>query len=207
MRLVLSDGHPMFLDALASALELQGHEVLAKCSPDPVVLRSLIRKHRPDICMVDPCAPESQPVDQLSELKATSPATAVVLMLPASTEYAWTLYDDGDVDALVSKSIAVDRLVRSLHDVCAGVRPLTGVARHAGTPEPELQALTPREREVLDLMVEGASTERMAMLMCVSTNTVRTHVHSVLRKLGVSRRAQAVRRAVEIGLIQEAGAA
>jgi LuxR family maltose regulon positive regulatory protein len=71
----------------------------------------------------------------------------------------------------------------------------------AGPPQPVVEPLTNKEREVLRLLASLLSTDEIARAMLVSVNTVRTHVRGVLRKLAVSRRNDAVRRARELGLI------
>jgi DNA-binding NarL/FixJ family response regulator len=65
----------------------------------------------------------------------------------------------------------------------------------------DLDLLTDREREVLELITDGVPTAVMAQRLGVSVNTVRTHVRSVLHKLGVHQRAKAARAAVELGLL------
>jgi LuxR family maltose regulon positive regulatory protein len=66
----------------------------------------------------------------------------------------------------------------------------------------ESVTLTPRELDVLGHLAELMSTEETAAAMFVSVNTVRTHIRSILRKLGVTRRNAAVRRARELGLLE-----
>lgn len=64
-----------------------------------------------------------------------------------------------------------------------------------------VEPLTPREQEVLEHLAELLPTAEIALSMFVSVNTVRTHIRSILRKLGVSRRHEAVRRAWQLGLL------
>ena len=71
--------------------------------------------------------------------------------------------------------------------------------------QPDNEPLTAREREVIALLVDGVSTALMAESLGVSTNTVRSHVQNVLRKLGVHHRSKAAHRAVELGLVRVAG--
>jgi LuxR family maltose regulon positive regulatory protein len=76
------------------------------------------------------------------------------------------------------------------------------VASQAPTPESDLiEPLTAKELEVLGHLQELLTTEEIALRMFVSVNTVRTHVRSILRKLGVSRRNAAVRKARQLGLV------
>jgi two-component system nitrate/nitrite response regulator NarL len=208
MRLVLADRHAMFVDALAGALEDAGDVVLATCtSPDD--LGFAVATHQPDACLVDASFLDADAVSTnaaVAEARATSPGSSIVLLAGAPTTAAWGMFDDGRVDGLVSKSTAVNGLVRALLDACAGRRPTGAVTRPAAPPaRGPGEVLTDREHEALVLMADGASTEVMATSMGVSTNTVRSHVQSVLHKLGAHRRGPAVMRAVELGLV-DAGA-
>lgn len=68
-------------------------------------------------------------------------------------------------------------------------------------PNPLIEPLTPKEQEVLELLAELLTTEEIAQKLFVSVNTVRTHIRSLLRKLGVNRRNAAIRRAKDLGLL------
>lgn len=110
------------------------------------------------------------------------------------------LYGAGLVDAVLGPEAGVEQLRRAIDRVRAGERFITEVARRPSTA-PSCVELTDRERQVLDLLAAGADTATIAVTLGVSVNTVRTHVQSVLRKLGAGRRLRAVRRAEELGLL------
>jgi len=100
--------------------------------------------------------------------------------------------------------LLADELRRAGHARWLGNRTLAGAGRTPSSPHvrPDIgEQLTARELEVLGYVAELLSTQEIAATMFVSVNTVRTHVRSILRKLGVSRRNEAVRRARELGLI------
>ena len=98
---------------------------------------------------------------------------------------------------LSTRAVAVGRAGKERPAGTAPTRP----GRHqAGVPLP-LQALTGREAEVLRELALGGSYQDVARVLYVTENTVKTHVSAVYRKLGVERRADALRRAREIGLI------
>ena len=75
----------------------------------------------------------------------------------------------------------------------------------AGPAAPVVEPLTAKEQEVLGHLAELLTTEEIAAAMFVSVNTVRTHVRGVLRKLAVTRRHEAVRRAWQLGLLERSG--
>src|SRR5437660_4701189 len=74
-------------------------------------------------------------------------------------------------------------------------------AINAGTLEPPVEALTPREREVLELIAQGLSNKLIARALSISEHTVKFHISSISAKLGASSRTDAVRRGVRLGLI------
>ena len=86
-------------------------------------------------------------------------------------------------------------------------RPVEATARSSATEPPEaiIDPLSPRELDVLRLLAEMLSTTEIAAALFVSINTVRTHIRSILRKLGVTRRNDAVRRARDLHLLERDG--
>jgi LuxR family maltose regulon positive regulatory protein len=101
------------------------------------------------------------------------------------------------------------RVLPRLRDAAAWLNPAAplptrrpGAPRSADAPPAVVEALSGRETEVLRHLAELLSTEEIAATMFVSVNTVRTHIRSILRKLGVTRRNDAVRRAKELGLLR-----
>ena len=120
-------------------------------------------------------------------LVLTSAADHALVALALQAGAAGFLYKDVDPDALV-------RAVRSVHDGHTLLAPGGGRAaghRAAGAAVTGIGALTSREREVLALLADGRSNREIARLLRVSEKTVKTHVSSVLAKLGVADRTQA----------------
>ncbi len=92
-----------------------------------------------------------------------------------------------------------ERLADAVHRACRGPREAGGssIATGASSPDP----VTPREREVLSAFATGATNPAIARELGLSPNTVKQHASSIFRKLGVRNRAEAVRRADELGLL------
>ena len=202
MRLVLCDGQRLLLDALAPALTDAGHVVADVCER-PEVLPALVARRRPEVCVLEASYRGSPRLETAAAVRCSQPGTVMVLLTGEASPEVWQAYDDGMVDAVVSKSSSfdeVDSLIRAAHQ---GRRLVSGFHRPAPArraPRREVDALTAREREVLDLLVEGLSTAAMAARLGVSKNTVRSHVAAVLRKLSVHDRGKAVSNAVHLGL-------
>lgn len=202
MRLVICDDHDMFLEALAEALTALGHTLVATTS-DPFEVPGLVGQHLPDLVLLDVQLPGTTGVQVARELRRRRKDTPVVLLTGARDEWIRRAFETGLVDGLVSKESGIAALDVALRRVLAGERTITGWRQTAtrSVRRTALDLLTDREREVLTLMADGSSTAAMATSLGVSENTVRTHVRSVLHKLGVHGRARAANTAFELGLV------
>lgn len=207
--LVLGDDHTIFVEALVTALPERGFTVVATADSMAATVGN-VRKHAPDVCLLDRYFADGDGLDAIGELRRTSPETKI-LMLTA----------DGDVQGMrralssgasgyVNKMCGLGALVSAIEGVAAGevVAELAAerAPRLAGTTDALRLAahLTTRERECLALLVEGARTSAMAKGLGVSTTTVRTHVQSVLTKLGVHSRLEAACFALRHSLLESA---
>lgn len=93
-------------------------------------------------------------------------------------------------------------MLDAVREVAAGREYLPHRVRRQLQDHPEVERLTTREDDVLDLMAKGLHTHEIADVLGISDETVKTHVKSVFRKLGVSDRVEAVREAIDRGLIR-----
>lgn len=208
MRLVLCDDHALLLEALRCALEESGHTVLAT-SEDPVSCVEAVRAWRPDVCLIDVSFPGADGLQAVPQLLQASPSTRVLVLSgnpgPEVVRDALAagavgfLRKDQPVEGIVAALQGVQEGRARVGEVSARVTPRARVPQ-VGDPRWLLRFLTDREREVLQRILEGESTEAMAESMGVARSTARTHVQNVLQKLGVHSRLQAAARVVDAGL-------
>jgi len=216
MRVLLADDHALFRDGLRSVLEARGLEVVgeAKNGREAVELN---KRLRPDVVLMDLSMPE---LDGLAATKLilAEQTDARVVILTASEEDA-DLFEaiKSGAQGYLFKNVQSDELVRSLEGVARGEPALTpALARKllgefAKPPAPArttavegYEALTEREREVLDLLVQGITSNReLAERLVVSENTVKYHLRNILDKLHVQNRAQVVAYAMRHGVQAE----
>lgn len=210
-RVLLCDDHAMFVDALAMALEAGGDEVVAVARTVPEAL-ARVRATEPDVVLMDlHFASGPDGLTGVRAVTAESPAPRVILLSANVDSSVLKEAVAAGADGVVSKTEPLGAVRRAVQQVAAGAFYAdTRLLRRSLRPAPaELdevqlaaQFFTPREREVLERLVQGTSTADMAEAMGVGVSTVRTHVQAVLSKLGVSSRLEAVLLAVSHGLVE-----
>jgi DNA-binding NarL/FixJ family response regulator len=149
---------------------------------------------RPDAILLAGFAPERGLADSLSR-RHRAPA---MLMVDGALG-AGSLEDLG-VHGAVCRECPPERLIASLHTVAAGGT-FFECHTHPSAPTPTDSLLSPRERRVTAELARGAGVEEIATELCISPHTARTHVRNVRRKLGARTSAEAVARALTLGLV------
>jgi two-component system nitrate/nitrite response regulator NarL len=218
LRVVIADAHRIFAAALGSLLNRSGHEVLG-CAADLAAAVELTLREQADACILDAGLAASGQPGALHAAMADSPKTAFVVLADSADSGGFAATLAAGVHGAALKTDDFVEVLRVLTGAAARVarRPASGAvlslsaqtahrpARHS-TRYPALDhLLTPREREVLARLVYGESTPSMARSMGVRLSTLRTHIDSVLIKLGVHSRLEAVAYAVREGLIEVRG--
>lgn len=203
MRVLLCDRQTAFTESLAHVLSARGDQIVALLC-DPRDVAAVIASHPVDICLIG--AAETDP-DDLALLCAQ---TSVVLLaddVDAARQFG---AEKAGVRATASKRHSLSELLRLLDRVHAGERTAgtimsrykAGIESRHRTEAQRLGAfLSPRERQVLCALVTGLDTRALARSLGMSANTARSHVQSVLTKLGTHSRLAAVRVAVRSGMV------
>ena len=203
IRVMIADDHPVVRQGLRVLLEVQEDMDVVGEAADGVRAVALAGELVPDVLLLDLKMPGMTGPDVIAKLAASCPDVRILVLTsvtdPTAAQgavragAAGFLYKDVDPDALV-------RAIRSVHDgnlllaaEAAGTLIQRGAQRGAVGG---MDALTSREREVLDHITRGRSNREIARVLNVAEKTVKTHVSSVLAKLGVQDRTQAALYAV-----------
>jgi two-component system nitrate/nitrite response regulator NarL len=198
---VVCDDHRVFAEALAGVLPQHGFTVVAVTTGISACAAAVAR-HRPAIALVADPLPDSA---ALSALTAEHPGTRVIVLGVDSTARDSARALRAGAVGYMHKSGSLRSLATALNRALAGevVIDLSTPRRAADPHSPRRLAahLTPRERECLALLVEGAGTEAIRAHLGVSVTTVRTHVQALLTKLGVHSRLEAASLAVRHNLL------
>jgi two-component system nitrate/nitrite response regulator NarL len=207
MRVLLCDDHRLFLDVMRPALESRGYTVDVATSADEAV--ECFRRHHADVALLDVALRTCSGIDVARRLLALHANLKIVVLTgltdPAVAQEAVAAGAVG----VVYKGQPLTETVQVLEAVMRGATVVNGHALHhpamrrPDNPQQWLAGfLTPREREVLTRLVNGQSTDRIATGMGVGLNTARTHIQSVLTKLGVHSRVEACSFAVRHRIVE-----
>jgi DNA-binding NarL/FixJ family response regulator len=199
---LIADDHPVVRQGLQVLLSVQDDIVVAGEAADGPEAVRLTLELRPDVLLLDLKLPVLDGIAVVRELRSAMLPTRILVLTSATDPALGTLAMQAGAAGLVYKDIDPDalvRAVRSVHDGHTVLAPqaaelLVRQGRSAGSRG--LRSLTGREREVLALIADGRSNREIARLLQLSEKTVKTHVSSVLAKLGVADRTQAALLAV-----------
>jgi DNA-binding NarL/FixJ family response regulator len=194
VRVVIADDDFLVREGVASLLHRNGFEVVGQAD-DADHLLALVRRHKPDLAIVDIRMPPTHSTEGLEAartIRAELPDVAIlVLSAYIDVNHAMELLGSGERSGYLLKRrvTAMGEFIDTLQRIVNGgsvvdpalISELVG-ARRANDP---LEELTQREREVLALMAEGRSNGGIARRLWVSERTVEKHVHSILAKLGL----------------------
>jgi DNA-binding NarL/FixJ family response regulator len=210
-RLVIADDHELVRAGLRAMLTGQrGLEVVGEAANGREALM-LCRRLQPDLAVIDVRMPEQDGLATCRAIKQECPATSVILItIHENPEYLLEAIKAGAA-GYVLKDISQRELITAVQGVLRGesilnkelVIHLLGRMASEMPSQEELPAgrLSPREREVLQLLTQGQTNREIAQNLTVSVSTVKIHVEHILAKLGVSDRTQAAVRAIELGLL------
>lgn len=207
MKAIVIDDHRLFVDVIKALLERMGFEVIAIASSAEEALA--LAGAKPDLVLVDVGLPDQSGLVLGRTLLDIFPGAKVLALTALDDPRAVEEAARSGFHGYLLKDQPVTQFSESIRSVLEGeyVFPRRFVApsdARGSHDDSRLFAdqLTPREREVLALLVEGASGQIVARRLGISSNTVRTHVQSILAKLQVHSRLEAVAFAVRHGVIE-----
>lgn len=198
----------LFIEAIRPTLERSGAtEILVANSGSDGV--ELARREQPDLVCLDLGLPDRSGLAVGRDILEASPKAKLVALTALRDDAAVREAMRSGFSAYVTKDTSVPRFLTSLRAVLAGqtVTPTRSTPSNGARTEQErairalAEQLTPREQEVLEMLVDGRSGSGIAKQMGISKNTVRTHIQSILTKLQVHSRLEAAAFAVRHRLV------
>jgi DNA-binding NarL/FixJ family response regulator len=203
-RVLIVDDHPLTREALASLLKAHGFDVAGSASDGAEAIVEAARL-QPDLILLDLLMPDMDGITALPRLREAAPNCEVVVLTASGTEENLLAAIRAGAAGYLLKTEPPERIAAFLEGVAGGDAALSGsVARRlldqvrhgngrgSGVPDAIASALSARELEVLLLLDEHLGTDEIAKRLFISEHTVRSHVKSLLHKLGVSSRRDAL---------------
>ncbi len=214
IRILIADDHPVVRDGLAAILGTQpDFQVVGEAANGQELLERAIAL-RPDIVLVDLVMPGMDGVEALQRLSRDQPQVKTLVFTAFDSDERILEAIQAGTGGYLLKGAPRDELFRAIRVVSAGGSLLEPVVaskllrhvrrRKEGDSEPGTE-LTGREREVLGWIAQGKTNREIADLLVISERTAKFHTSSILRKLGATNRTEAVRIAVQRGLLQHFG--
>jgi DNA-binding NarL/FixJ family response regulator len=213
---LLADDHNLVRAGIRSLLAgIHGFEVIAEADNGRDALK-LIDEHRPDIVLLDIAMPELNGLEVASRIHRDHPDISVIILsMHSNEEYVLQALRAGASGYLLKDS-APTELELALRSVARGETYLSpSISKHVVDDylrrvsnksldeprEPGLQDLTPRQREILQLIAEGNSTKEIAQKLIVSVKTIESHRIQLMERLGIHDIAGLVRYAIRMGIV------
>lgn len=206
VRVVLADGDPLARRTIRDALQQDGIVVVAEATGGREVIE-LVGFYRPDAVVMDAGLPEIDGIDATRTIHDRSPQICIVLMTNAEDDKLGLRALRAGAAGYLSKEVDPTVLPRVLRGALEGeaaisrrlamslIESYRRAPRGGSGFRPVRSQLTDREWEVLDLLSAGAGTDEIARTLVLSTETVRSHLKNLYRKLGVRSREEAAEEA------------
>jgi DNA-binding NarL/FixJ family response regulator len=207
LRLILADDHQIVRQGLRALLEREGLEVAAEAADGNAAV-TLVEVYHPDIAILDLSMPGLNGVDAAREILQRHPKVGVILLTVHNEDYQVVTALRAGIRGYVIKTQAADELVRAIREVATGgmylspdvSRIMVGV--YLSGSELPADPLTPRERQILQLIAEGRTTKEVASLLGLTTKTAESYRSRIMDKLDIHQTAGLVRYAIRRGLIE-----
>lgn len=209
IRLVVVDDHALFRAGLVSLLtSIPEFEIVGEAGDGRQAL-AVVREEKPDVVLLDVNMPVMGGVEMVEALQDNDRPRILMLTISKHDEDLFGAIAAG-ADGYLLKDAEPDELRRAINLVAEGKsvlspevtsRVLKAVSSSHGIP-PDV-ALSKREMDVLKCLAQGMTSAQIAKNLFISENTVKTHVRHILEKLEASNRAEAVSRAIHLGIIRQ----
>lgn len=214
---LLVEDHASYRQALETLMDVEGDLAVVAQVGTSDEAGPAAAAARPRVAVVDLDLDGGSGVDALADIRKASPGTACVVLSALKDDIEFGRAIEAGAVAALHKSVPVPELLKVVRAVAAGatilpaeetsrrLRALAQFREQHWYANVVAEHLTPREREVLEHLVEGRGHKEMAPELGISPETVQTHIRNLLGKLAVSSRLEAVVKALRLGLVEPPG--
>ena len=206
-RVLLVDDHDLIREGLRRAFDRTGDLVVVAEAGNVQDATQALLDHEIDVLVTDLGLPDGQGLDLVRTARAASTTMGIVVLTMYSGDEQVVGAMEAGASAFVTKDASADEVVAAARHAASSPRSFTAddlaavMARRMSAPTGP--RLSPRESEVLALLVDGLAVGQISKRLFISESTTKTHVAKIYDKLGASNRAQAVMAAVRLGLVSD----
>ncbi len=200
-RVLLADDHPMIGAALEMLLRGSDYELIGRARSGSDALAQ-VQRHKPDLLLLDVNMPDGSGIDVLRELREARRPISVILLTAGMDDAQLLAADRLNPEGIVLKTSDPALLLKCMEQVRKGeswvdpeIAERTRLAKERAERAP---TLTPRERELVDLVRQGLRNRDIAAQLGVTEGTVKVYLHAIFDKLGVDNRTELAMRAADL---------
>lgn len=204
IRVLLVDDHQLIREGLRRAFDRSGDFDVVAEAGSVAEARAQLAQHRPDVVIVDVRLPDGSGLVVASDARSAYPELGIVILtMYAGDDQLFGALEAG-ASAFVPKDAPAEDVVIAARHAASSPRSFTApdlaeaMRRRMSPTGPQL---SPREKEVLDLLTEGLGVSQISRRLFISDSTTKTHISKLYEKLGAGNRAQAIMAALRAGLI------
>ena len=206
-RVLIVEDHQVVADGLAALINAQNDMTVIGQAATVAEAISRALELRPDIILMDFRLPDGTGADAGLLIRQVRPETKMIFLTREDGDAVRFAALEAGASAFLHKSRAAAEVVDAIRVVAGGgslftPRIISALLNKRRETETQLERLTPREKEVLRMMAEGAASRDIANRLGISYTTVRTHIRSLGSKLGVHSKLEAIVKARELALVE-----
>jgi DNA-binding NarL/FixJ family response regulator len=210
IRLVLADDHPLILNGLENLFRTEKEFEVLACCIDGIETLQAVRKHQPDVLILDIRMPKKDGLDVAREIQKEKLPTRVVLLTAELDEGEFLEAIRLGVKGIVLKEMAPQMLLKCIRKVHAGEQwmemrsakqALEKMLRQEAGVREVAAILTTQEMTIVKMIAGGLRNKEIADKLHISEGTVKTHLHNIYEKLNIDSRLALLRYAQEKGLV------
>lgn len=201
IRVMVVDDHPMMREGIAAALHAEGDIEIVSTAANGVEAIADFARHRPDVSLIDLQMPVKDGLEAIVGIRALHPDARIVVLTTYSGDARVLAALKAGAAAYLLKDAPGAALAQAVRNVYKGASVIAPLAQRDVDSHHRADALSPRELDVLRLAANGNSNRVIGEALSISEPTVKTHMSTILVKLGASDRTHAVTLALKRGYL------
>ena len=202
IRVLLADDHPIVCLGLATMIDAQPDMTVVGQANNGRQAIEMFATHRPDVALIDLRMPVLGGVDAIRAIRAKYPAACIIVLTTYQGDEDIHKAMTAGAQGYLLKGMPHDDLLNAIRRVSSGSQYMPPAVREALSKRTACSELSPREQQILELIVKGLSNKGIADRLGITEGTVKWHVNAILGRMNVSDRTQAAVAALSRGLVQ-----